>query len=78
VDRNAYPSKTSIALSDSECAKRAAPGRLPVKGATATVAGDAKYTPIGSGSPAAIAGQAEHEIRRARPDLVARRLAKGK
>jgi hypothetical protein len=78
MDRNQTPTKTSIVLSDHEFAARAAPGRLPVKGAKNTVAGDPKYTPIGSGSPAAIAGQSEHEIRRAKPELVARREAKGK
>ena len=78
MDRNQTPSKTSIVLSDSELAKRSAPGRLPVKGAKNTVAGDPQYTPIGSGSPAAIAGQAEHEAIRAKPKLVARREARGK
>jgi hypothetical protein len=78
MDRNAYPSKTTIALSDSEFQKRAAPGRLPAKGATATVDGDKGWTPIGSGSKAAIAGQAEHEMRRAKPELVAKRERAGK
>jgi hypothetical protein len=78
LDRNQNPSPTSTVLSDSEFAKRAAPGRLPVKGATATVGGDKGWTQIGSGSKAAIAGQMEHEARRAKPELVAKRDARGK
>jgi hypothetical protein len=79
MDRNATPSKSSIVLSDSEFAKRAAPGRLAA-GVLKTNdhRGGSDWTPVGSGSPAAIAGQAEHEIRRARPDLVAKRASKGK
>ena len=66
-------------LHDHEIAARAAPGgRLPVKGAKSNASGDAGYTPIGDGSPAAIAAANERHDARARPDLVARRQAKGK
>jgi hypothetical protein len=75
MDRNSGSKR--IILSDSELAKRSAPGRLPVKGATNTVDGDKQYTPIGSGSPAAMAGQAEHEAKRAKPELVQRRQREG-
>jgi hypothetical protein len=79
ADRNATPSPTSLVLSSEEAAKRAAPGRLPSSLAKANPNGDGpKYTQIGSGSPAAARGQVEHELRRARPDLVAKRAAKGK
>jgi hypothetical protein len=79
MDRNQTPSKTSIVLSDHEFTKRAAPGgRLPVTGAKNNAYGDAGYTPIADGSPAAVAGRAEREHTRERPDLVARRAAKGK
>jgi hypothetical protein len=78
MDRNATPSKSSIVLSDSEFAKRAAPGRLPVKGAKDIGDRTGQWTPIGSGSKAAIAGQAEHEMRRAKPELVAKRERAGK
>ena len=77
-DRNQTPTKSSIVLSDSEFANRSAPGRLPVNGAKATVAGDKAWTPVGSGTPAATAGQVEHELTRAKPELVARRQARGK
>jgi hypothetical protein len=77
MDRNSGNKR--IFLSDQEIAKRAAPGgRLPAAGAQNPVAGDAAWTPIGDGSPAAIAARAEREHTRERPDLVARRLAKGK
>jgi hypothetical protein len=77
MDRNQMPSKTSIVLSDEEFARRASPGRLPVKGAKDVGDRSGKWTPIGSGSQAAIAGQAEHD-RREKPELVAKREAKGK
>jgi hypothetical protein len=67
-----------IFLSDSEIAKRSAPGRLTRAVVSGAVDGDKGWTPIGPGSAAAIAGQKEHEFRRARPDLVAKRAAKGK
>jgi hypothetical protein len=76
MDRNS--SSKRIILSDSEIAKRRAPGRLTRAVAPGAVTGDAGYTPIGSGSAAAVAGQAEHEARRAKPELVAKREAKGK
>jgi hypothetical protein len=76
MDRNSGSER--IILSDSEFAKRAAPGRLTKSVTTADPAGAKSWTPIGSGSQAAMAGQAEHEARRERPDLVARRAAKGK
>jgi hypothetical protein len=66
-------------LPDEEFAKRAAPGgRLPLKGAKNTVAGDAKWTPIGDATPAAIAAAQERHVTRAKPDLVAKRQRKGK
>ena len=77
MDRNSDSRR--VYLSDSELAKRAAPGRLPVKSATATPGrGDAKYTPVGAATPSAIAGQKEHELTRAKPDLVAKRQRDGK
>jgi hypothetical protein len=77
MDRNSDSRR--VFLSDSELAKRSAPGRLPVRGAKAAPGrGDAKYMQIGSGSPAAMAGQAEHEARRAKPELVAKRERAGK
>jgi hypothetical protein len=76
MDRNS--SNKRVFLSDSEIAKRSAPGNLPVKGAVSNAYGDAKWTPSGSGSPAAVAGRAEREDTRERPDLVAKRAAKGK
>jgi hypothetical protein len=80
ADHNQTPSPTSIVLSDSKRQKRAAPGRLPASLQKANPKGDpsGKFTPIGSGSPAAIIGQRDHELRRARPDLVSRRMSKGK
>ncbi|HZZ22896.1 MAG TPA: hypothetical protein VFE60_10140 [Roseiarcus sp.] len=66
-------------LSPEEFAKRAAPGgRLPIKGAKNTVAGDARYTPIGDATPAAIAAAQERHETRAKPDLVAKRQREGK
>jgi hypothetical protein len=66
-------------LSPEEFAKRAAPGgRLPVKGAKNTVAGDAKWTPIGDATPAAIAASQERHDARAKPHLVAKRQREGK
>lgn len=68
-----------IVLSPEEFAKRAAPGgRMPVKSATATPAGDPGWTPIGDGTPAAIAAAQERHETRAKPALVAKRAAKGK
>jgi hypothetical protein len=79
MDRPLTPTKTSIVLSDHEFAKRAAPGgRLPVKGAANNALGDAKYTPIGDGSPAAVAGEAERHETRAKPELAAKRERRGK
>jgi hypothetical protein len=79
VDRNQTPSSTSIVLSDHEFAKRAAPGgRLPVKGATNNAYGDAKYTPIGDASPAAVAAAQERHEARAKAALVAKRERAGK
>jgi hypothetical protein len=79
MDRNLTPTKSSIALSSSEVAKRTAPGgRLPVKGAKNAPFGDRGWTPIGDATPAAIAGRAEREHARERPDLVQARAAKGK
>ena len=77
-DRPMSPTKSSLVVGDEEFAKRQNPGRL-TKGVTSADAAGAKgWTPIGSGSQAAVAGQAEHEARRAKPDLAQRRLAKGK
>ena len=76
MDRNSDAKR--VFLADSELAKRSAPGRLPVKGAKNAADRSAPWTPIHSGSPAAVAGQLEHEITRAKPKLVARREARGK
>jgi hypothetical protein len=77
MDRNSGSKR--IILSDSEFAKRAAPGgRLPLKGAKNNAYGDKAYTPIGDGSPAATAADAERQVRRERPELVDKRQREGK
>jgi hypothetical protein len=65
-------------LTDEEIAKRSAPGRLAVKTAANTADRSAPWTPIHSGSAAAAAGQIEHELTRAEPELTARREKMGK
>lgn len=68
-----------VGLRDHEIVNRAAPGgRLPSGLISNDPRGDAKYTQIGPGSPAAAAGEAEHRFRRERPDLVAKRQRGGK
>jgi hypothetical protein len=68
-----------VCLSDSEIAKRSAPGgRLPLKGAKSNPYGDKGWTSITDGSPAAKAAEAERQVVREKPELVARRAAKGK
>ena len=65
-------------LPPEELAKRAAPGgRLP-QGAKANPYGDAKWTPIGDASPAAIAAAKERHETRAKPDLAAKRQSEGR
>jgi hypothetical protein len=76
MDRNSGSKR--IILSDSEFAKRQAPGRLTRAVASGAVTGDKAYTPIGSGSGAAPAGPAAHEVRREKPELVAKRERAGK
>jgi hypothetical protein len=77
VDRNS--SDKRVFLSDSELAKRSAPGgRTPVATAKSTVTGDPGWTGIGDATPATAAGSAERQFRRERPDIVAARAAKGK
>jgi hypothetical protein len=77
MERNS--SNRRVFLTDSEIAKRAAPGgRLAVKGAKNNAYGDAKYTPIGDGSPAAVAGDPERQVRRDKPELAAKRAREGK
>jgi hypothetical protein len=79
MDRNS--SSRREFLSDSEVAKRLAPGgrlRLASGGKAADPRGDKQYEPISSGSAAATAGQALHEFKRARPDLKSRREREGK
>jgi hypothetical protein len=79
MDRNQTPTKSSIQLSDSELVKRSAPGgRLPIATTKDNALGDKGWTSISEGSPSAVAGRAEREHTRERPDLVARRAAKGK
>jgi hypothetical protein len=73
------PTRGSIQLSDHEVMNRAAPGgRLPIRGAKSTVDGDKAWTPIHDGSPAAAAAAQERHEARAKPELVAKRQAKGK
>jgi hypothetical protein len=72
---NVVKTEPGAGLHDHEIARRQAPGRLPSTLAKSDPRGDARYTQIGPGSPAAVAGQAEHEHRRARPDIVAKRQA---
>jgi hypothetical protein len=65
-------------LSDEEFARRAAPGgRLPIKGAKSNASGG-EWVNIGDASPAAIAAAQERHETRAKPDLGAKRAAKGK
>jgi hypothetical protein len=78
LDRNQTPTKSSLVLSDSEFAKRSAPGRLTRAVTSADPSGAKGWTPIGSGSAAAVAGQVEHEARRAKPELVAKRQREGR
>jgi hypothetical protein len=72
---NVVKTEPGSGLLESEIARRSAPGRLPSTLAKSDPRGGSRYTQIGSGSPAAVAGQAEHEHRRARPDIVAKRQA---
>jgi hypothetical protein len=77
-DRPLTPSSTSIVLPQHEFDKRAAPGgRMPTD--TKDV-GDrtGKWNSIADGSPNAVAGEAERQVRRNRPELAAKRMAKGK
>jgi hypothetical protein len=77
MDRDS--SNRRVFLSDSEVMKRAAPGgRLPVASAKNNAYGDKAYTPIGNGTPSAVAAEAERHFVRERPDLVARRMREGK
>jgi hypothetical protein len=79
-DRPLSPSPSHLVVSDSEFAKRSAPGgRLPA-GALAPKdhRGGNDWQGTGSGSPNAIAAERERQMRRERPDLVAKRAAKGK
>jgi hypothetical protein len=80
MDHDATPSKSSLVLSDHEIVNRAAPGgRLPSGALKANDArGGGDWTPLVAGSPNAIAATVEHHNVRARPDLVAKRAAKGK
>jgi hypothetical protein len=76
-DRNSGSKR--IILSNSEFQKRASPGgRLPLTTAKNTVTGDKAWTPIHSGTPSAVAAEAERQVRRERPDVVARREKAGK
>jgi hypothetical protein len=78
MDRNQMPSKTSMVLTDHEFQKRAAPGgRMPTD--TKSV-GDrsGKWSSVADGSPNAVAGEAERQGRRDRPELAAKRMARGK
>jgi hypothetical protein len=67
-------------LGEPEIVQRAAPGgRLPSNALKATDArGGGDWLPLQAGSPNAIAATVEHHNVRARPDLVAKRAAKGK
>jgi hypothetical protein len=77
MDRDS--SSKRIFLSASEINKRAAPGgRLPLATTKNNALGDPKYTSITDGSPAATAAEAERQVRREKPELVAKREAKGK
>jgi hypothetical protein len=78
MDRNLTPTKSSIVLSDSEFAKRAAPGgRMPIRGAKSNAYGG-DWTPIGDASPAAQAAAQERHETREKPDLAAKRARGGK
>jgi hypothetical protein len=79
-DRPLSPSPSHLVISDHEFRNRSAPpGRMPVAGPkTNDHRGGSDWTPIGAGTPAAVAGQAERDFRRERPDIQARREAKGK
>jgi fructose-specific component phosphotransferase system IIB-like protein len=78
MDRNSAAGGKRIILSDAEIAKRAPGGRLPLASAKSNALGENGWTSVTDGSPAAVAGEAERQVRRERPDLVARRQARGK
>jgi hypothetical protein len=73
MDRNS--SNRREFLSDSEIVKRSAPGgRMPVAGPKKTDnRGGSDWSGISDGSPNAVAGQAERDFRRERPDLASKR-----
>jgi hypothetical protein len=68
------------ALRPHEVAARMSPGgRMPInKAAKADPNGEAKYTQIGDASPAAQAASMQRWDVKHKPDLVAKRAAKGK
>jgi hypothetical protein len=77
MDRNSGSKR--IILSDSEFEKRAAPGgRLPLATAKNNALGDPGWKSISEGSPAAVAAEAERQVRREKPELVAKRQREGK
>jgi hypothetical protein len=77
MDRNSGSKR--IILSDSEFAKRSAPGgRLPLATAKNNALGDPAWNSIADGGPRAVAAEAERQVRRERPELAQRRLAEGK
>jgi hypothetical protein len=80
MDRPQTPTKSRIEVSDSELLKRAAPGGRVPAGALQPRdhRGGGEWQNISDGSPNAMAGQAERDYRRERPDVAARRAAKGK
>lgn len=80
-DRPLSPSPSQLVVSDHEAVNRAASGgRLPVMGGLKPndPRGGNDWQGLHAGSPATIAAKAEREHTRARPDLVAKRDAKGK
>jgi hypothetical protein len=78
MDRNS--SNRREFLSDAEIEKRAFPGGLmPSSGLKpADNRNGNGWQNISAGSPAAVAGAAERQFRHERPDVAARRMAKGK
>jgi hypothetical protein len=74
-----FDEPASYPLPAEEFVKRAAPGgRMPLATAKNTASGDAGWTSIGDGSPAAIAAAQERHETRAKPDLVAKRQRGGR
>jgi hypothetical protein len=72
------PTRSSLQVSDHELKARLAPGGRMPTATKSNALGDKGWTSVADGSPSAVAGEAERQVRRDRPELVAKRAAKGK